>query len=128
MPLRTPIKGSFVGSFAFIVVAVLALNLPQIFFEPLPLFFRLIDQALLLLGLTGMVSKRKPLRALGWIGICLFIAYVVFGSLPSLDHPAFAPDGEQRPEQWMPRLILWLVISVSLVACYRKSTRLTPRG
>jgi hypothetical protein len=111
----------FLGGLVFLVaVALLSLNLPQLFFEPLPLFYRMVDQALLVAGLIGSLLTSKPLRIAGWTGICLYILYVVFGSLPSLDHPAFDSNGEQRPELWIPRLALWLALSVSLVVCFRR--------
>jgi hypothetical protein len=111
----------FLGGLIFLVaVALLSLNLPQLFFEPLPSFYRMVDQALLVAGLLGSLLTSKPLRIAGWTGICLYILYVVFGSVPSLDHPAFDSSGEQRPELWMPKLALWLALSVSLVVCFRK--------
>jgi hypothetical protein len=108
------------GSLLQVAVTLLALNLPQLFFEPFPLWYRITDQALLVIGLLGSVLRSKPLRFAGWIGICLFIPYVVIGSIPSLDHPAFDPNGQQRPALWVFRLALWLALSVSLVVSFRK--------
>jgi hypothetical protein len=111
----------FLGGLVFLVaVALLSLNFPQLFYEPLPLLYRIADQALLVAGLLGSLLKSKPLRIAGWAGICLYILYAVFGSLPSLDHPAFDSNGEQRPELWMPRSALWLAVSILLVVCFRK--------
>jgi hypothetical protein len=108
------------GSLFLAAVAVCSLNLPQLFFEPFPLWYRVLDQVLLVFGLLGSVVGRKAFRFMGWTGICLFVAYVTIGSVPSLDHPAFDPNGEQRPELWMTRLALWLVLSASLAFCFRK--------
>jgi hypothetical protein len=111
----------FLGGMAFLVAgALLSLNFPQLFFEPFPLWYRVVDQALLVAGLLGSVLTSKSLRIAGWAGICLYILYAAFGSLPSLDHPAFDSNGEQRPELWMPRSALWLAVSILLVVCFRK--------
>ena len=117
----------FLGGVVFLVaVALLSLNFPQLFFEPLPLWYRVADQALLVAGLLGSVLASKPLRIAGWTGICLYVLYAMFGSVPSLDHPAFDTNGEQRPELWIPRLALWLALSVSLVVCFRKLAAKSP--
>ena len=111
----------FLGGLVFLVaVALLSLNFPQLFLEPLPSWYRMADQALLVTGLLGSVLTSKPLRIAGWAGICLYILYAVFGSVPSLDHPAFDSNGEQRPELWMPRLAPWLAFSILLLVCFRK--------
>jgi hypothetical protein len=78
-----------------------------------------LGQVLLVVGLVGSAVGSKALRVVGWVGICLFVVYVTIGSIPSLDHPALTPNGEQRPEMWMTRLALWLVLSASLAFCFR---------
>ena len=110
----------FCVALVLVAAALLSLNVPQFFFEPFPLWCRIVDQALLVVGLLGSVLRIKWMRVAGWVGICVFIAYVVIGSFPSLDHPAFDSNGEQRPEQWMFKLMVWLVISVSLAVCFKK--------
>jgi hypothetical protein len=107
-------------SSSIILVAVALLSLPQLFFEPLGLPVRILVQALLVIGLLGSILRRKPLRIMGWVGICLFILYAVFGSLPSVDHPALDSNGDQRPELWMWRPALSLAFSVALVVCFKK--------
>jgi hypothetical protein len=60
----------FLGGLVFLVaVALLSLNFPQLFFEPLPSWYRMADQALLVTGLLGSVLTSKPLRIAGWAGI-----------------------------------------------------------
>jgi hypothetical protein len=109
------------GALAFLVTqALLALSFAQLFYEPLPLWCRIGDQVLLVIGLLGSTLKSNPLRFAGWVGICIFIPYVLIGSIPSLDHPAFDANGEQRPEVWIWRLALSLALSVSLIVCFRK--------
>ena len=107
-------------SSSIILVAVALLSLPQLFFEPLGLPVRIMVQALLVIGLLGSILRRKPLRIMGWVGICLFILYAVFGSLPSVDHPDLDAHGIQRPEHWIWRLALALAFYVALVVYYRK--------
>jgi hypothetical protein len=85
----------------FAVVTLVALSCPQMFFEPLALSYRLADLVLLAVGLLGSLLMRKTLRIMGWVGIALFILYVVFGSIPSLDHPALDALGQQRPGLWL---------------------------
>ena len=104
----------------FVVVTVVPLNFPQMFFESPTLLYRLADQALLAIGLLGSLVDLTIARIVGWIGIAFFIFYVVFGSLPSLDHPALDALGQQRPGLWMPGFVLWLILSVLLVASFRK--------
>jgi hypothetical protein len=108
------------GSLLAMAMALLSLNLPQLFFEPFPLWYRVADQVLLVTGFLGSAIRSKTLRFAGWIGICLFITYALIGSAPSLDHPAFGPNGEQRPELWMLRAAFWVALSVVLVVCFRK--------
>src|SRR5882757_9196840 len=81
---------------SLVLVAVALLFLPQLFFTPFTLFYRTTDQVLLVLGLLGSVRESKPLRVAGRTGICFFFLYAVFGSLPSIDHPDFDSNGEQR--------------------------------
>jgi hypothetical protein len=105
---------------SLVLVAVALLSFPQLFFEPLTLLYRITDQALLVIGLLGSVLRSKPLRFAGWTGICLFFMYAVFGSLPSVDHPAFDSNGVQRPENWIWRPALALAFYVALVVYFRK--------
>jgi len=90
------------------------------FFEPLTLLYRITDQVLLAVGFLGSIWRSKRLRFAGWIGICLFFVYAVYGSLPSVDHPAIDSDGMQRPESWIWRPVLALALYVVLVVCFRK--------
>jgi hypothetical protein len=103
-----------------LLLAVAVLSLPQLFFEPLAVSYRITDQVLLVLGLLGSVLGNEPLRVVGWIGIGLFFLYAVFGSLPSVDHPDLDSSGEQRPEHWMWRPALALAFYVTLVVCFRR--------
>src|SRR5262249_34905893 len=105
---------------ALLLVAIALLFLPQLFFEPLEVSYRITVQVLLVMGLIGIVRRSKPLRVAGWIGICMFFIYGVFGSLPSVDHPDFDSNGVQRPEHWIWRPALALAFYVALVVCFRK--------
>ena len=58
------------------------------------------------------------MRVLGWVGISFFILYVVIGSIPSLDHPAFDANGEQRPGLWIMKVVLWLAVATLLALCF----------
>jgi len=62
------------GGLGFLVaVALLSLSFPQLFFEPLPFWYRMADQALLVTGLLGSVLTSKPLRIAGGQGFaCTF--------------------------------------------------------
>jgi hypothetical protein len=106
---------------SLVLIALALLSVPQLFFEPLTVLYRITDQALLVIGLLGSVLRSKPLRVAGWAGICLFFLYAVFGSLPSVDHPDLNANGEQRPENWIWRPALALAFYVTLVVLYRKS-------
>ena len=108
------------GSLLLAAIALWSLNCPQLFLEPLPLWYRIMDQVLLVIGLLGSAVRNKSLRFVGWMGICLFVLYVMIGSAPSLDHPAFGAYGEQPPELWMSKAALWIAFSVLLVVCYRR--------
>ena len=108
------------SSLVLMTVALMSLNAPQLLFEPLPLWYRVATQALLMIGLLRSKLTSKYVRVAGWAGICLFIPYVVFGSIPSLDHPALDINGEQRPELWMWKLALSMALSVSMIMCFRK--------
>jgi hypothetical protein len=103
-----------------LLVAMALLFRPQLFFEPLELSYRIAVQALLVMGLIGSVRGSKLLRYAGWLAICMFFIYAVFGSLPSLDHPDLDSNGVQRPEHWIWRPALALAFYVSLVVCFRK--------
>jgi len=46
--------------------------------------------------------------------------YAVYGSLPSLDHPAIDSNGLQRSEIWIWRPALAIIFFVALVVCFRK--------
>jgi hypothetical protein len=106
---------------ALLLVALVVLSLPQMFFEPLTLLYRTANQGLLILGALGSVWRNKSLRFAGWIGICMLFLYAVFGSLPSVDHPVFdSLDGHRRPQIWIWRPILALLLYILLVGCYRK--------
>jgi hypothetical protein len=105
---------------SLVLVAVALLSLPQLFFEPLTLFYRITDQVLLVMGFLGSALRSKPLRIAGWIGICFFFLYAVFGSLPSVDHPDLDSNGTQRPEHWIWRPVLALAFYVALVVYFRK--------
>jgi hypothetical protein len=109
------------GSIMLVCVSLWSLNYPQLFFEPLPLWCRVTDQALLILGIIGSAVKNKPMRFLGWTGIVIFALYVLIGSIPSLDHPAFDASGEQQPRLWIPKLAMWLAITALLAFFFRKS-------
>jgi hypothetical protein len=110
------------GLVVLVAMALVSLNLPQLFFEPASPAYRVTDQVLLVAGLLGSLRTSKLLRIAGWTGICLYVFYAVFGSLPSVDHPALDSNGEQRPELWMPGSALWLALSIALVVCFRKLT------
>src|ERR1700739_821815 len=87
---------------ALVLVAVVLLSFPQMFFEPLTLLYRITDEALLILGFLGGVLSNNSLRFVGWKGIVLLCLYVVLGSLPSVDHPVFdSIGGHRRPEIWI---------------------------
>lgn len=105
---------------SLVIAALVLLSFPQMFFEPLTLLVRITDQVLLAMGLAGSALRNKPLRFAGWVGIALFFVYAVFGSLPSVDHPAFDSNGLQRLESWIWRPVLALASYVVLVVCYRK--------
>jgi hypothetical protein len=110
-----------IWSSLLILVAVALLFLPDLFFESLGLPFRILVQALLVMGLLGSIRESKPLRVAGWIGICLFFLYAVFGSLPSVDHPDLDANGKQRLEHWIWRPALALAFYVALIVYFRKS-------
>ncbi len=86
----------------------------------MPLWYRLLDQVLLVAGLLSSMVGSRTLRFGGWIGICVLILYVIVGSIPSLDHPAFDLAGEQRPELWISKLAIWLAVPLSLAICFKK--------
>jgi hypothetical protein len=109
----------FLGG-SLLLVAIVLLFLPQLFFTPFTLFYRTTNQVLLVLGFLGSIRESKPLRVAGWTGICFFFLYAVFGSLPSVDHPDLDANGEQRPEHWIWRLVLALAFSTALVVCFSK--------
>jgi hypothetical protein len=109
----------FLGG-SLLLVAIVLLFLPQLFFTPFTLFYRTTNQVLLVLGFLGSIRESKPLRIAGWTGICFFFLYAVFGSLPSVDHPDLDANGEQRPEHWIWRLALALAFSPALVVCFSK--------
>jgi hypothetical protein len=69
---------------------------------------------------VGCVLRSKALRFVGWIGIAMFFVYAVFGSLPSVDHPALDPNGAQRFESWFWRPLLAIAFYVMLVVSFRK--------
>jgi hypothetical protein len=50
----------------------------------------------------------------------MFFVYAVFGSLPSVDHPALDPNGAQRFESWIWRPLLAIAFYVMLVVSFRK--------
>lgn len=54
---------------SLVLTALVLLSFPQMFFEPLTLLVRIMDQALLAFGLVVSVLRGKPLRVAGWIGI-----------------------------------------------------------
>ena len=105
---------------SLVIAALVLLSFPQMFFEPLTLLVRITDQVLLAMGFVGSALRNKPLRFAGWVGIGLFFVYAVFGSLPSVDHPAFDSNGLQRPESWIWRPVLALAFYVLFVVCFRK--------
>ena len=102
------------------IAALVLLSFPQMFFEPLTLLVRITDQVLLAIGFVGSALRIKALRIAGWVGIGLFFMYAVYGSLPSLDHPAIGSDGLQRPERWIWRPALAMVFFLVLVLCFRR--------
>jgi hypothetical protein len=105
---------------SLLIVTMALLSFPSLFFEQLALWFRITDQALLALGIVGSVLRSKALRFVGWIGIAMFFVYAVFGSLPSVDHPALDPNGAQRFESWIWRPLLAIAFYVMLVVSFRK--------
>ncbi len=86
----------------------------------MPFWYRLAAQVLLVAGLVGCMLSSRVLRFGGWIGICVLILYVIVGSIPSLDHPAFDLAGEQRPALWISKLALWLTVPLLLAVCFKK--------
>ncbi len=107
--------------FLAVLLAVVLLFFPQLFFEPLSWFTRGVTQVLLVVGLFGSIRESKSLRVVGWIGFFFFFWHVVFGSLPSVDHPDFDANGKQQFEHWGWRPALALAFFVTLVVLYRKS-------
>jgi hypothetical protein len=69
----------FLGGLVFLVAAaLLSLNFPQLFFEPLPSWYRMADLALLVAGLLGSVltSKRPELwmpRLALWLAFSILL-------------------------------------------------------
>jgi len=115
----SPIPILFLAA-SLVLTALVLLSFPQMFFEPLTLLVRIMDQALLAVGFAGSVLRSTTLRVAGWIGIGLFFVYAVYGSLPSLDHPAIDSNGLQRPEIWIWRPALAIIFFIALVVCFRK--------
>lgn len=121
MTAKTSEQRLFLFGGALVLVAVVLLSFPRFFFEPLTLLYRITDQALLILGFLGSVLRNKSLRVVGWIGIGLLFLYVVFGSLPSVDHPVFdSIGGRRRPEIWIWRPVVALVFYIAIVVCFKK--------
>ena len=113
--------------FLAVLVAVVLLFFPQLFFEPLSWFTRGVTQVLLVVGLLGSIRESRSLRVAGWVGIVIFFWHAVFGSLPSLDHPDFDSNGEQQFRHWGWKLALALAFFVTLVVLYTKSGPKKPR-
>jgi hypothetical protein len=59
------------GGLGFLVaVALLSLSFPQLFFEPLPFWYRMADQALLVTGLLGSPNEQAWLALSVSLVIC----------------------------------------------------------
>jgi hypothetical protein len=115
------------GLLLLIVVATLAINLPQFFYgQALYLPIRIALPAFLVAGFFGSILRSKPLRFAGWMGICYFFPLSL--SMAWWDEDYF-PAGRSEHLRYPPadggagfllRLVLMLVLSVSLIVCYRK--------
>jgi hypothetical protein len=105
---------------SLLIVAITLLSFPSLFFEQLAPWFRVADQALLALGIVGSFLRSKALRFAGWLGIVMFFVYAVFGSLPSVDHPALDSNGAQRFESWIWRPSLAIAFYAMLVVSFRR--------
>jgi hypothetical protein len=64
---------------------VIRFELPHLLIETPPLWYRIVEPALLAIGLLGSVLSSKVLRFVGWVGICCFFL-VLMSAMPDLDH------------------------------------------
>ncbi len=114
------------GVFVFLVVIVaVALNLPQLSFEPLKSWVGIAVPALLLLGLLGSAFNSKPLRLAGWIGLGYFVLVVLATAVPGEDYVLGGPKDVEVPRQMsgvyvLLRLVLMSMIAIALIICFRK--------
>ncbi len=103
------------GLLILVAAALFVLNYPHLLIETVPLWYRIVEPALLVIGLVGSVLMSKPLRVAGWIAICLFLP-VLLAATPDLDHA----DPEFRGFSTLWRVALTLALWVSLAVCFRK--------
>lgn len=122
------------GCFFLMATATFVINLPQMFFGPLPLLFRVSVPVLLAAGFLGSALRRKFLRLAGWIGICCLVLTVLL-AFPTEDYVLGGPG---YPPTDVPRLVsvadvLWrlaviLGLSVLIIGYFWKLGKTSSRN
>lgn len=120
-------KSRLMVTFAILVAfGTLVLDLPQLQFQELKIWAKLMPPLLLVAGLIGSITNTRIIRAAGWLGILCFFVLATNFVLPGEDyilgigsHPsAHAPNFPGPSALW--RLVVWLILSMSLVWCFWK--------
>lgn len=112
--MRTRVNGDKHSLILFcitLVGAALYLNLDIVQFEPLALWARILPPILLVFGLIGSVFEIKLLRAIGWIGLAVFLLVSLMVSFPSEDYILGGPESNRAN---FPRDVSTMQISLRL--------------
>jgi hypothetical protein len=105
-----------VFGFLFLVLSdIFVLNYPNLLIERLPVWYSIVEPALLIIGLFGCTLNIRLLRFLGWTGIFCFLL-ALLAATPDLDHAD--PELRGAPTLW--RVALTLTLLMSLIVCFRK--------
>ncbi len=105
-----------VFGFLFLVLSdIFVLNYPDLLIETVPVWYRIVEPALLIIGLFGCAWNIRLLRLLGWTGIFCFLL-ALLAATPDLDHAD--PELRGAPTLW--RVALTLALLMSLIVCFRK--------
>jgi hypothetical protein len=111
--------------------ATCALNVPGVFWEPLPMSFRVGIPAFLIAGVAGAVMRNRILRFAGWIGIAWFALLVLYVAFLTDDYmfrtiPGGSPNVPSA-SAFLWRIAFILTNSALLIVLFRRITK-NPRA
>jgi hypothetical protein len=103
------------------LAATIMMNVTALQYEPLDLWVRLVCPLLLIGGIYGSTRGSRILRAVGWLGIVIFILCGIQMIIPGEDYMSGGPDGPPLAAPRLPtlaetgvRLVAFIAITVAL--------------